>query len=799
DATLLNSLSNKVVLTSPAAGNVAAYRSLSRNKILGFDSDDLNCEYTIPEISGISTATKTLDSWYIGIDGIVDSERKYHTGNKVSISDDTDLYAIFNTITYDDDTTVSEDSALVIRDIVPVMYNGNHHYTYLEVSDYTDDAALLKYYRSHYSNAEKTLNSDIKLHIYDSDKNPLLEGRDYTVAYKNNVNSSRDVTVDKKRPQLIITYKGDYAGRKKDTVYYRINPLAIDDLYEAKLSTTAIKAGQNSKKLKATLTRVPTTTEYSYGYCSDALKQNKDFKLIVKDNSGNLYSESEALAKGDYTVTVSGQGNYTGYTQLDSNYDPLRLVVYDAKDKSLKKASGVKITFIEPDSGKNVYNYSDSGVRPSISVNYKNQVVDSSQYYIAYEYIKDAGKKSLTVTFKSSSDFCGAKKAAYTVLGEKIAKQKSIPSIAFTGSTDVKENITLMEKTLSVCSAAGSAMEPGTDYYVSYSKKPSGGFILPGTYSFKVIGRGKYSGRTATYKVRIDKAQLTPSNFTYHKKGGTSTSIGSQSLNIEETYTPDGATPQIMLHMDEYSQRSDSINSFGDLYELVTFKYKKNKKIGTATVEVKAKSKYATITGGNIKNGFRVNYSIVAQPITKCSVSLNYIASSKYNRKGAQSLAANNLLTVTDSNGNLLKYGRDYKGELSVSENGQAKVTLTGAGNYSGTTSKNGVTIKGSLRDATVKLIGSSTLAYTGRAIRPKVEVTVPLYDEKGKKTGMSDPLTEGVDYKLSYCKKKSILQYETADATYRGRVYITVTGLPTGSYGGDNLTARKKVSYTIK
>ncbi len=105
-------------------------------------------------------------------------------------------------------------------------------------------------------------------------------GTDYTVSYKNNVNSGTAT--------VTVTGKGGFTGSKSAT--FKINPVSI-----AAASLTLSQSGYTYDGKAKT----PGVTVKMDG---EALKSGTDYTVSYKDNT----------AVGTATVTVTGEGNYTG-------------------------------------------------------------------------------------------------------------------------------------------------------------------------------------------------------------------------------------------------------------------------------------------------------------------------------------------------------------------------------------------------------------------------------------------------------------------------------------------------------
>ena len=120
-----------------------------------------------------------------------------------------------------------------------------------------------------------------------------------------------------------------------------------------------------------------------------------------------------------------------------------------------------------------------------------------------------------------------------------------------------------------------------------------------------------------------------------------------------------------------------------------------------------------------------------------------------------------------------LKKDRDYTAVYANNVNaGTAKVTVKGKGNYSGTLTAT-FTINPLKMKTAVLTLSDTTMTYTGKALKPKVTVTM-------KVDGKTVTLKKGTDYTVKYTGNKK-----------PGTAAVTVTGK--GNYTG-TLT----MSFTI-
>ena len=243
---------------------------------------------------------------------------------------------------------------------------------------------------------------------------------------------------------------------------------------------------------------------------------------------------------------------------------------------------------------------------------------------------------------------------------------------------------------------------------VSYSNNKN-----VGTATISITGIGDYTGT-------ITK------NFNIVARDISDTTIGSIP---NQTYTGNSisALPVITYNGATLTKGTD-----------YTLTYSNNVNVGTGTV---------TITGkGNFKGTTSKTFSISARAMSDTSVA--NVSSQTYTGNGISPLP-----TITYNN-KTLKKDTDYT--LSYSNNinaGTATITITGKGNFTGTTSKTFSISARAMSDTSVANISSQT--YTGNVISPLPTIT---YNNK--------TLKKDTDYTLSY-----------SDNINAGTATITITG----------------------
>ncbi|MBQ9058024.1 MAG: hypothetical protein IJ125_02445 [Atopobiaceae bacterium] len=282
-------------------------------------------------------------------------------------------------------------------------------------------------------------------------------------------------------------------------------------------------------------------------------------------------------------------------------------------------------------------------------------------------------------------------------------------------------------------SYAGKKLTEGNDYTVSWPTDVTS----VGTKTIKITGDGEYTG-TLSKSYAITKA-----------------SLGSLTLSqASYSFTGSAITPSITVR--------DSANKVLTKDTDYTVSCKNNTAVGseTATVTVSGKNNYeGTLTK---------KFSIIKASLSAANIS---IGSEVYSYTGTE-VRPNATVTL---NGKTLKEGTDYtKAYSNNTQVGTATVTVTGIGNYSGTTKASYTIASASdmyniTKSATISLpTASTTYTYANGKLSPEPSPTV----RAGTTT-----LKLGTDYTVSYqvntSSKKATLTI-AGKGLYKGSKSIT-------------------------
>ncbi|MBQ8965980.1 MBG domain-containing protein [Ruminococcus sp.] len=575
----------------------------------------------------------------------------------------------------------------------------------------------------------------------------LVKGTDYTVVFTNNVNAGT--------ASAAITGKGNYTGTVTKTFTIKAAAVETKSLSDAVITLSPASFTYSGSENKPALTvKVGSAT----------LVQGTDFTAEYSNN----------IKAGTARVTITGKGSYTGTAYKDFTINKLSL-------------SDAKITAADT-----VYN--GTAKKPTVSVRLGTKLlVENTDFTVTYSNNVNAGTGSVTIT--GIGNYTGTASSTFTIspYGLNAAAVTVANSDLVYDGTEKKPSVTV---TLS-----GKTLIAGTDYTVGYTNN-----INAGAATVTVTGIGNYN-KTATGRFTItakDISALTvkadTDNYIYDGKAKQPTVTvmdGSRKLTLNTDYTVTyqnntavGTAKAVVKGKGNYSGTADAeftisraaaVNISGctvtlsatsytydgtaktpavvvkngsntlTRYTDYTVSYGSNVDAGTATVTI-------TGDGTNYAGSKTVNFTIAPKNISGVTFSVN---PTEFEYDGTAKTPAP---TVKDGTKELMP-DTDYT--VSYSNNkaaGQAKATITGKGNYTGTKS-----VEFTITEKAVEAVDISgctveaikDVAYSGGEQTPALTI----------KNG-SAVLKEGTDYTLTY-----------SDNVNAGQATVTIAG--TGAYTG--------------
>ncbi len=595
-----------------------------------------------------------------------------------------------------------------------------------------------------------------KIHLYDGTR--LLDGKAYSVSYKNNTKAAQYteaadrkgvVTPSAKLPQIVISLKGNYSGRK--TIYFNIENvnIAAGTSDEIKLAGTG-KMQSVSPKLYVNGKTLKIGTDYTVSLTSG------DSAGTQTDRKGKYVKLTNA---GDYELTLTGKGNYTGTlvvraTVTDRVVHMSKATVRVGGDLFWKAGGAVPTVTVTA---------SLSGQKITETLTAERGWTGTLFHAFLTGHEK-VGKASVTVepTAKGEAYFTGRKTAAFSVkaVGKLGSVTGLVSAMDYTGAFLEQHGFAVFAgdkaKTPLTESADGGVTG---DYVVTYSANRNAG-----TAKMTFTGINGYAGSKLSKSFKINRVSLGSKTF---QNPDLVISVDSSPY-----YEKGGAKPSVRV-----SWKGTTLKSGKDY----TVKYSNNT---VATTESTAKLPTVTVTGkGNYSGTASAVFTIRPCPIRNVRITADDILySGKANKYTTK-------VTLTDSGGKKLQAGKDYEKTLVYSlsdgtiltksspalEAGtRVMVTVSGKGNYTGTTTAvfRVIAAANNISKATFRIANQE---YTGNAVTLADEDILCTIGKAKTK------LILGRDYEVvSYSGN---ISKGTAKVTFRG----------IGNYGGT-----KTVSFKI-
>lgn len=590
--------------------------------------------------------------------------------------------------------------------------------------------------------------------VYDSDT-LLTLGTDYTVSYKNNTNVYAGDD-PKKMPTVTVKGKGNYSG--SDTETFSIAPrsvasdrtaVVIPDLYLA----------YTGKKLTVT----PTVT-----WNGKKLANKKDFEVtkITKNNT----EVTECIDEGEYTVTVSGKGNFTGTRDISLTVTKKTLLGKVSFKGKLKDIPWADLQ------GKTL---GETNIQVDEEVTLKkgrDELIKGTDYTVSFDTNANT-IGTYTVTFTGIGEkYAGTVSKTFKITGTPITAAKLSfgsdnkdwkPSLAYNG-TPLTQSFTLYYKkdknTL-------IEMKYDKDYTLAYENVTNAGNKATAT----ITGINGYTGTVKkTFKI-------TPYSL---KDQTAATQITTSLASDSVPYEKGGAKPKVTV---EYGE---TVLTEGKDY---TVSYKNNTKLASKD---DAKAPSYTVKGkGNFKDSLlEKKFSIVAQDISTLPITAEDVMAAAPNQKKGETVGKTSAgrykstPKITDINGKALSAGTDFlKTYTFTDENGVVlgpkdqvpagsilTVTVEGTKNYTGKTkiSYRVLAAKMSLKGASVSLKKGVTKTYDLEpVVLKKEDLVVKLNGQELSKDNYTI---------VSYVNNRK-----------KGTAKVTIQGV--GEYGG-----QKTVNFKI-
>ena len=360
--------------------------------------------------------------------------------------------------------------------------------------------------------------------IVRDDGKKLTAGTDYTLSFKNNVNAcDKDSSTVKasKKPQAVITGKGNYKAARKIVVYFSIRQADLGDLSVTVPELVAAKAKNKLQTIKPTvkteIASVPASAYTVSYYTDEALSENVKgitaagtyYVVVEAKNNNGVYTGNLTGNAGPFTVTVVESAKLLSSSAKITVPKTIRTVTEVPDEDTALRTLLTKVTV-----GKTAFPTDEAGIAEFKSC-FDVTAVDSDGTVYAQDQLGQVlltiGKKTLNVSAKdgNSYGFVGEKSAVVNVKGPALKKAD------FLVTFDPENETSVLKRGYSGLSQVPSVvtdLSEGRDYTVSYRKGKKA--VSPeqiknaGSYSLVITGKGAYSG-TLTYTFNITKVNLS--------------------------------------------------------------------------------------------------------------------------------------------------------------------------------------------------------------------------------------------------------------------------------------------------
>ena len=631
------------------------------------------------------------------------------------------------------DVTVSDGSALTAQDY-SVTNNGGTGVGEYEVT--VTAAANGNYSGSvtkKYTIAPKALTSDM---ISITSDQVVYDGSEHTPAFKV-MDGEKELVKDtdyevvsdgKGRAagsyDIKISGKGNYSGNATKEFTISKKPLA-----DTMVTLSEAEFAYNGQNQKPTVTVVDGAlmTNADYQVTNNGGTNAGDYKVTVTGTDSGNYSGSieksfrinpKDITDESVTVNVAGGSTYNGSGQepnvtvkdgdtdleADKDFEVAYSDNINAGENAKATITGkgnykgsrtatfaiakLPITDDVVKLSATEFTYNGSLQKPEVTVE-GGDLMGENDYQITNNGGTNVGEYEVTVTAAANGNYSGSVTKKYTIAPKALTSDMiSITSdqVVYDGTEHTPEFKVMNGET---------ELVEDTDYEVVSDGKGT----AAGSYDIKISGKGNYSGN-ATKAFTISKKPLADTMVTLD---GAEFTYNGQNQKPTVTVV-DGA---LMANAD-YQVTNNGGTNAGDYKVTVT---------GTDS------GNYS----GSIEKSFRINPKDIADE----SVTVNVAGGSTYNGSGQEPN-----VTVKDGD-KALNSGADFVLAYSDNKNvgNNAKVTITGKGNYTGIRYETFAIAKASVENAnvviskgnseTIEKDGKEVFVLNGDAVEPQVKVTV--------------------------------------------------------------------------
>ena len=332
----------------------------------------------------------------------------------------------------------------------------------------------------HYSQEFDFLTHSPKINSVTLNTETLTEGTDYTVSGLGNYTNAGTYPIT-------LTGKGKYKGTK--TVNYVISPLSI--------STATINLSGNNFVYDHTQHKPTITHVYLRG---QELSLDQDYHNVTYSDN----TDGGSTNAGNYTITISGMGNFTGTCQA----------TYSIAKKHISAC-----TISTPSGTSFIFTGSEKELTVAITDG-GYTLVSGTDYTMTGHTQTNVGAYTATISAKEVN-YTGTAAVAYTINASNDGYYIDvIPDQTYTGSPIEPDKYTtsqvVVKKQVGENPASGDPVVGTGAYYLVYNNN-----INVGTATVNAVGKDGYSFMaTQTFKITpktINDVTITLSDFTSQK------------------------------------------------------------------------------------------------------------------------------------------------------------------------------------------------------------------------------------------------------------------------------------------
>lgn len=438
----------------------------------------------------------------------------------------------------------------------------------------------------------------------------LVEGEDYDLTYSNNVDASSNTKEGK--ATVTVNFKNNYTG-----TYALDFEIQVRDINDKGIAVEEIEDLSYNQEIQQP------DTVITYGKTEE-----NPGKTLVRDTDYTLTYTENCVDAGTVTITIEGQGNFSG----------TRTTQYKIVPKSMDAEKSPDITV---DAIPNQL-YKGGNIIPEVTVYDGDTELVLGQDYETVPGTNTVLPGMATVVIKGKGNYSEQRSVEFKIIGDlgSDASIETIPVQAYTGT----EVTPAQEPRVSF---KGQTLVRGIDYDVVLDNNTD-----VGTATYTIVGKdGYYTGsKTVNFKIAYDISKDTMQRQTVITNVPNSYTYTSEMIELEPKVTYGGT--ELKLGTD------------------YTISYRNNINVGTAEM---------IITGMNSYMGsVTTKFSIVQKSLANCSIT----EAEDFIYDGSEKEPE----VVVKNGSKVLAGGVDYTVRYEANqEAGVGKVIITGNNNYSGT------------------------------------------------------------------------------------------------------------------